>query len=253
MPLENHHKYREHRPAPDLRDLVDCFWSRTLGNGMGEPHRVLPDGCVDLLFDLDAGRGFVVGTMTRALMVPGDTLTRVVAVRFRPGAASALLRRPIHELTDRQIPLADVWRDARAVEARVQGGVAALEQILRERLRDVDPVPLLVRGAVERIAASPVATSVRALSAELGVTRQHLTRVFDQHVGVGPKMLARVLRMRRVVSRLSAGDEHLAGLAADAGYCDQAHMTSELRALTGLTPGGWQRSISPRRAVARAR
>src|SRR5262245_40089521 len=120
MSLECQHKYREYLPGPELRELVDCFWSRALGNGTGEPHRVLPDGCVDLRVDLNAGRGFAVGTMTRALMVPGDTLTRIVAVRFRPGAASALLRQPIHELTDRQVPLADLWRDAHAIQARVE-------------------------------------------------------------------------------------------------------------------------------------
>jgi AraC-like DNA-binding protein len=51
-------------------------------------------------------------------------------------------------------------------------------------------------------------------------------------------VLARVLRFSSVVDRLRAAPEtSLAALAADAGYADQAHLTHEVRTLSGLPPG----------------
>jgi methylphosphotriester-DNA--protein-cysteine methyltransferase len=55
-------------------------------------------------------------------------------------------------------------------------------------------------------------------------------------------MLARVLRFRRFVSRIDAGATDLAGLAAETGYADQAHLTRESRQLAGLTPAALARS-----------
>jgi AraC-like DNA-binding protein len=48
-----------------------------------------------------------------------------------------------------------------------------------------------------------------------------------------------VLRFRRLVARVSelvARDGDLARMAAELGYADQAHMTRDCVALSGLTP-----------------
>ena len=77
------------------------------------------------------------------------------------------------------------------------------------------------------------------LSPGLGVSERQLRRRFDQTVGYGPKTLDRVLRFQRFVSRdaaIAGGDERLARLAADLGYSDQAHLTRDCVALSGLTP-----------------
>ena len=52
-------------------------------------------------------------------------------------------------------------------------------------------------------------------------------------VGYGPKMLARVARLRRLIAQT---DDSLAIRALNAGYASQAHMNEEVRRLTGTTP-----------------
>jgi hypothetical protein len=61
-------------------------------------------------------------------------------------------------------------------------------------------------------------------------------------VGYGPKMLGRVARLRRLIG-LSSGahspsrvPQTLAERSVAAGYASQAHMSDEVRRLTGLTP-----------------
>jgi methylphosphotriester-DNA--protein-cysteine methyltransferase len=83
-----------------------------------------------------------------------------------------------------------------------------------------------------------------------------LRRRCHDAVGYGPKTLQRVLRFRRFVSRIDAlshdpaspaqarldrADLDLAGLAAQAGYADQAHLTRECGSLAGLTPAALAR------------
>jgi AraC-like DNA-binding protein len=70
----------------------------------------------------------------------------------------------------------------------------------------------------------------------LGFSERQLQRRFLTAVGYGPKVLQRVLRLRRFLTAAGFGLEGLAGAALGAGYADQAHLTRECRALTGLTP-----------------
>lgn len=62
-----------------------------------------------------------------------------------------------------------------------------------------------------------------------------LRRRFVQAIGYGPTTYLRVSRFQRAVS-LAMRAPGLAALAAAAGYADQAHLSRDVRALTGLTP-----------------
>jgi AraC-like DNA-binding protein len=73
--------------------------------------------------------------------------------------------------------------------------------------------------------------------AELGIGERRLAQIFDREVGLSPKVAARVARLRRAVDRVLDGDESSwAAIATSSGYYDQAHMTNEFRALTGMSP-----------------
>ena len=88
---------------------------------------------------------------------------------------------------------------------------------------------------LERLRAGGPAAAV---ADDLGLGERQLRRRAGAAFGYGPKVLARVLRFSSVVDRLrSAPATPLAALAADAGYADQAHLTHEVRALSGLPPG----------------
>ncbi|WP_260145516.1 AraC family transcriptional regulator [Streptomyces sp. 2132.2] len=68
-------------------------------------------------------------------------------------------------------------------------------------------------------------------------SRGYLVRRFTRQVGLTPKTAARVLRFRRATEMLAGGTVSLAGLVAACGYYGQAHLSRELLALAGITPG----------------
>ena len=67
---------------------------------------------------------------------------------------------------------------------------------------------------------------------------RHLRRLVLTHAGLEPRTFQRVARFQRflALAERTGGDGSLAGLAARAGYADQAHLSREVRALSGLTP-----------------
>src|SRR5689334_7046531 len=106
--------YREQPPSASLRGLIACFWTAV----HAFPVRVLPDGCVDILFSGGSEpQANVVGVMTRAIIPAGTTEVPLLGVRFLPGAALSALGIAGHESQDEMFHLSELWGgDGRALE-----------------------------------------------------------------------------------------------------------------------------------------
>jgi AraC-like DNA-binding protein len=243
--------YTEVAPPADLAAYVDRFWLRTtLCGDPARRHRVLPDGCVDVIVHVDRGAAELVGTMTRALEVT-EAPAELVAVRFKPGTAAAVVRCALAELTDRQADVAELG----IADATLVGGVsegrgpyarlAVLADWLRRRVAGAPGPDRLVARAVARLSAAE-APRVEGIADELGVTRQHLARAFRREVGITPKDLVRIARLHRATAALGKGGIELARLAVELGYFDQSHLAHDVRELVGITPA----SLASERPVA---
>lgn len=226
--------YTEWRPHPALTERVVCTWLDPAHPG-AQP--VLPDACIDLVWDGQALQ--VAGPDTRSVAV--DTGRTYVGIRFRPGAAPGFLRVPSDALLDRRVDLADIWgqRTADALASRLldapEHARDVLEQALLERLDRAPEPDDLVTAAVGALTQPVSDGRVRQLAADLNVSERTLRRRCTVALGYGPKTLDRILRFRRAL-RLLDGRYALAEAARMAGYADQAHLTNESQRLAGLTP-----------------
>lgn len=205
-------------------------WTNTpSGDG---PGRVLPDGCMDLLWN--DGRLLVAGPDTRAYVTEGGTGSWV-GVRFYPGTAPGFLGVPACELRDLRVELADLWptSEVRRLEGRIAKAsdpVTALEGVALERAMPVDPVLHTLVASLD--AGRPVAVTAD----ELGFGARQLHRRSLVAFGYGPKTLARILRLRRALALARAGVPY-AETAARCGFADQAHLARDVRELAGLPLG----------------
>jgi methylphosphotriester-DNA--protein-cysteine methyltransferase len=225
--------YREYAPPAGLEPVVACLWEGV--ETTDRPWRLVPDGCVDLI--CVGGRELVVAgadTGPRVIDLPAGT--RSLGIRLRPGAAGAVLGMPASELRDRQVAADLVWgemgaRLCEAARAEPAESARCLELLARAvAARRAAPDPL-VRVASRQLAMP--GASISRVAAELGVSERHLHRRTTAAVGYGPKLLARVGRLRRFVTLT---EDSLAIRAIEAGYASQAHMSDEVRRLTGATP-----------------
>jgi AraC-like DNA-binding protein len=259
--------YREYPPSPALQAHVACMWTACVSAPVSAQaphvHRVLPDNCVDILWQDDCRQAYAVGMMSASFVVPAARPVRTVAVRFRPGAAGLFLGMPLHPLTDARAELAELWgrtaadrlqdalwerdRTDRQRIALVEAALLQQLQQLRQRQQlqrrpDVEqgwPAASLGLRAVAAIEAAHGAMPVETLAAALQVSRQHLALQFRQQVGISPKLFARICRFRRALALLRdpARGGDLAALAADCGYFDQSHLIRDFHDFADGTPG----------------
>jgi AraC-like DNA-binding protein len=228
--------YRELAVAPALAGVVEAVWVRDAPGGPAQTHRIVPDGCTDLMW-VD-GEVLVAGPDTRAHLTPVAAGAAYVAVRFAPGAGPTLLGVPGHELRDERIPLAGLWSagQVRQLADRLDTAPdrpAVLQAAVTERLRRIDPPDPVVTAVAARQRAGE---SVAATAAQIGWSERQLHRRCLAAFGYGPKTLARILRFRRALGLARAGVP-FAEVALQSGYADQAHLAREVRSLAGAPLG----------------
>jgi AraC-like DNA-binding protein len=249
--------YTEQPPPVDLAPWVASFWRITGEVEPGRPvaHRILPDGCADIVFDLErarrsAGRsGDLIGPATTALVVTLAGPIDYLGVRFRPGVLGALAGIPAEQLRDCHCSDSDPEFPL-AVGAGQLVSVPCIERVplliaaCRRRIGSLARPDPLVRWAIEAW-QGPTPGSYRHVSAvarDLALSERAFERRFVSQVGLTPVQFRRVARFRSVMRRHGAGMRQWAALAALEGFSDQAHLSREFQHLSGLTPGAWARA-----------
>ena len=246
-------RYQQFQPIEAFRPLVDAYW---INRPDAAPFdRVLPDGCIDLVFRGGAGdaRLFSSALVERPIFLTGRNSAWFVGVRFRPAMARAILDVEPVDCRDRDIPVGVFDARFRLLEEELQE-CASPEQALAILKRAIDTrlaqgghrvAPARVREALRLLARGGDDGHVRGVARALGIAERSLHRDLKRWSGLGPKSMARILRMQRAMKAIRAGQMPLADLALQMGYADQAHMTRELKILTGFTPA----EIAPRAFV----
>jgi AraC-like DNA-binding protein len=236
-------QYRESPPAPPLRRYFRCVWTNFIPADHSGPISVVPDGCVDLLWRDGALRVAGPDVIAATLLPrPGNT---IVGVRFQPGAARGWLGLPMSELVGLEVDLVDLWggrvsemtrklEDAPTTKERstvLQHELSRLAPDKEEPARDAAAVFHLMQG-------DPIepGTKISVILDRLDTSARTLRRRSYEHFGYGPKTLDRILRFQRLLSHARATPRAtLARLAYDTGYADQAHLSREVRDLTGFS------------------
>lgn len=249
-------------PAPALRSRVAYTGYRESGLAPAR-HRGLPSPYLTLIVTLDepvviaahpdprqppsSHRVLLGGLATATALVTHHGSQSGVQVALHPLGARALLGLPAGELAARDVEADDVLGAAAdELRERVQAAgswtdrFAAVDRVLLRRAGPAREVAPEVRYAFHRVLRSGGRVRAADLAAETGWSGRHLAQRFAVEVGLSPKAAARVARFDRAQRRLRAtGAGGLAGLAADCGYFDQAHLTREFRALAGVPPTQW--------------
>jgi AraC-like DNA-binding protein len=227
------------RPSGTLGAVL---WARTVGPAP-EPARILPDGCMDLIWD--GSSLFIAGPDSAARLVHSAADTSYFALRFSGGTGPALLGVPADQVLNQSPDLECLWPsgEARVLAERVAASpVAALERWAAERAASRATDPLGPRVMAMAAAGAPVAT----IADQLGLSARQLHRRCLPVFGYGPRRLARVLRLGRAIDEARRGAP-LALVAAGCGYADQAHLSREVLALAGTTPTSLLRELARQR------
>ena len=253
-------RYSEIPPRPPLNSFVECFWTLE-GHGSPDgpagrsPERILPDGCVELILNFGdrfsqhednqhklQPRHFLVGQMSGPILISPQGAVELLGIRFHPGGTAPFLHVSLSELTDEIAELGSVSpaleRELLVVSHALSSlaeKAAAVEAALIARLLRTAHDASAMRLAA-RIVQSAGLISIDQLANDAGISNRQLERRFLRDVGVGPKLLSRILRFQQVFRAVDRADSAWASIAVECGYYDQAHLIRDFNQFAGQTP-----------------
>ncbi len=193
---------------------------------------------------LEAATGFLIGPHDRPIVNQPTAETYCVGIVAGPVACQAVFGLSPAQLRGRVVDLVEVWPPAAELRAgllRLSTPDEMLDLFEATLRRTATPVPRMDRcqQAVAALERDPT-RSIAEIAAELGVSHGHLDREFTRVVGLSPRTLARILRVRGLLDHIDVyGQVAWIELAATLGWFDQAHLIRDFKRHTGVTPSAY--------------
>ncbi|WP_458122093.1 DUF6597 domain-containing transcriptional factor [Paenibacillus sp. Z6-24] len=250
--------YQEYRPAIPLRQVIACYWSSYAAPCAASlEHRVIPDGCIDIIFDLMAeqvmGSAFISRLMCRYEIMPIDQPMHCFGVRMYAGEAMRILGLPAGSLYGCKVTLQNLYGSAAdsiteqiICAENMTARISLLDHWLCRKLEQQVTVPAsLFTTALQYIHSERGNITLPGLADELHYSERTIRRLFQQQLGISPKEISGIIRFqsllyswqRQSAFPLSMSRYRFSDLAAAHGYYDQSHLNRAFKQYYGLAPG----------------
>ncbi len=257
-------QYQQLQPPPFLKGYVRYFWTLASTGTDALPHTLGPlaDGCPGLIFQpSEAGIFYGPGRkQLPPLFVYGQTINptemcltgkfKTVGVCLLPNTLKTIFGFNADALSDTCLDadllpvnpgscLSEQLLNAPSVTDQIEMLAAYLLAQITQHNAPVDGV---TRYALAQMIRSNGQVSLKALQDEVQLSERSFERRFNQHVGISPKLFARVCRFQAALSQLKNNKyTKLSDIAFDNGYADQAHFIRTFKEFTGRSPYQFQK------------
>ncbi len=250
-----------HIPKYPLNQFIDHFFYYTGFNPEHSIDRFLPDGEVQIIFDLTDYPKYIYdnetlkeiqscqnvwfsGFRTEPITIPSGKESEMLIVQFKKGKAFNFLSEPMHNLTnfvvDAELVLKSEILNIRGklLASNTPGQKFSVleDNLLQCYLHQLRENPF-VDFAISRILYSPNQTSIKEISDNAGYSQKHLIQTFKENVGVTPKSFLKIIRFQRAIQHI---ENQIAvdwsAIAHDCGFYDQSHFIADFKTFSGFIP-----------------
>jgi AraC-like DNA-binding protein len=246
-------KFVRHIPAQPLSQFVDLFW---LCQREALPHAkelALPTATVELVFEIREGNDtpVICGPHSRPFVIGTAKPVWLLGIHFKPGGAFPFLGLPAGELHNEQVSLETIWGSKAAI---VQNQLIEARTPL-DKFRVLEQA--LIAQATQGLRRNPAVgfalaefhsdrgPSVSYVVKQTGLTPRRFIRLFQDEVGLTPKLYRRIHRFQRLLNLLHRSERvDWCHVALDCGYYDQAHCIHDFREFSSLSPTTYLRMRS---------
>lgn len=236
-------------PAPEgLTHLVRWFWIPRwqLAPGRTSRQEVLAFPASNLTVEPD-GVG-ISGPTTRASHRDITGTGWAVGALLRPAGVAAIGIKP-SELRDAETPfdapglhrsVREAMTDPDPDVAR-EHAVAAYAAWLLQLPPEPDDAELTANSLEDVVATNRDIVRVEQLAERLHLSVRSIQRLAERYIGVTPLAMIRRYRLQEAAQRLREDPTvTVADVAAQLGYADHAHLTSDFRRVLGITPSSYR-------------
>lgn len=224
---------------------ISHFYEFSLGQGKTHELKAVPDGSIDLLFNIGSDKvtTYISGTVFGVKAWNLGDADLCFGVRFQPG--QGILPK---DLTMDMLVNNDVEIDGNIFGENLTEKIALADNIVDRSRIFKEAYETLVYGRpdlsdkekineylVSRITRAKGCVSMNELVDETNYSACYLRRVFKSYHSISPKQFAQYIRFQILLEKLKTGNMRYDELALECGYYDEAHMMKGFKNYAGIT------------------
>lgn len=257
--------HQEFESPEQLQSVIKCFWHNKWDTG-DIAFEVLPDGYAEIIFYFGAGLSvsidgilqplpspFMVGLLSHPAYFQREGMVDILGIRCFPWTIYDMLGLPSgkdgvrvfkHSISLLQSALTKCIR-----HGRIEDALTLLKSYFLNTRPNADTNQMLsLAGMVLRGSNGTIEVSQVAKTAHASV--RTLQRTFKHYSGYSVKDVSTLIRFEKVRNQLWLNpDVNISGLAYEAGYTDQSHLSRDFKRYTGTTPAVFARKVKKERTA----
>jgi AraC-like DNA-binding protein len=239
--------YREFAPDAVLQPYIDAYWLVDGSEGPPFVNRILPDGCIDIIYNLGEDsktengainfqneKVYLLGTMTRYKHSEVRDGSRLLGIRFKPGAFLCFYKfSPLSEIVNTTIEF-----EKKLVPQINLGSKHVTDRLNRFFLDRLNSSKDILSPVMARVIKHKGNISVEELGRQSDMNLRRLERGFKAWLGISPKEFIGFTRYQAALKTLQAkpAGKSLLDIAFDHGYYDHSHLTNAVKKYAGMNP-----------------
>ncbi|MFB6456850.1 DUF6597 domain-containing transcriptional factor [Chitinophaga sp. Hz27] len=244
-------------PILPLRPYIRYFW--VLENkriDYTEKLKLIPEGLPGLVFQENPSafensdkqslpQTFIFGQATHYAELNASGTFRNIGVCFQPTALSSVFGIAASELTEKHIAVNDLIKntinDQLLNTPVLSQKIAVLEQCFLQLTDGHHPENANIQHALLQLEQGK---TLRQLQEALQISERSLERLFKHHVGISPKLYARICRFQATLKMLrNTRNTTLTEIAYLENYFDQSHFIRDFKFFAGTTPKAFLQNL----------
>jgi AraC-like DNA-binding protein len=255
--------FHKHIPKFPLDNYVDCIMYLE-GNNKGTG---FPKTAMSLVFNLNDSfklftdltftdftnykKHWVAGLQTQPTYVESYGESKMLVIQFKTLGAYAFLKQPLRYFTNNYITLDCIYKkEADEIWEQLQEAKTVNEKILlvenflyRELLTRKMPNAKLI-SSINLLFEKRENNSIREICQQHNISRKHLNFLFQEYLGISPKMFSSLTRFQSILQTISnAKPDKLTSLAYELNFFDQAHFNNDFKRFTGIKPNQYIKNV----------
>jgi AraC-like DNA-binding protein len=234
-----------------LNSIVDTIWIAT-NNGQKIESRILPDGFVDIIFDLDKQMQLnseneirVSGMMTKFKRVVSKKNSETLGIRFKTGQFNCISNIPLSEIKNTVINASNLFPKLNNsfLEELIEKKshfekVQLINSFLKAEINWTDlTVNKLEHSVCKSIQLNYKELDLNKIAKKHCISLRQLERRFKTTIGVTMKEYHSIIRFNKTKDYIAENPNlSLLNIAFDNGYFDHSHLSREIKKMSGLNP-----------------
>ena len=175
----------------------------------------------------------------------------LIAYFLYPNALTSLFCIDANELTDKSLELA-FFNQAKTYSLQekllntpgLNSRLDLLNNFITHLAENAITINVKSAFAIQKIKCSNGLLSLQSIQKELGITERTLQRLFETHIGISPKMYAKICQFHAAFEQMNRRQFlKQSDIAYENGYADLSHFIRVFKEFTNITPTVYLRNL----------